>query len=281
MVKVKLEPSAALVMRWGRRAFRSVLAGNFIDQLDLSSGEELYNRCSSICNWYGEVTLNRKHFINEFINNHLNKSPVQHIVVVLAAGKSPLSLEILSENYDKINKILEVDVAGMDEKSEIYSRTCPEFSHKIKCITADITSDSILSTLNYLLHEYYEDHPCIIVMEGVVYYLEKSDFKKIVRSFKSANRNNIFITEYLVPFDFVSEGHRQIPVDVFNTIQEHAGLPSIQTYTADMISEIFSEYGGQIIDGCSLTLMEKERLGNNQYFHQNNDGWIECSIWKI
>ena len=66
MDKIKLEPAAALNMLWGKRAFEGEILDKFISHLDLSSGNELYEKCNSICEWYDEVILNRKYFIENY-----------------------------------------------------------------------------------------------------------------------------------------------------------------------------------------------------------------------
>ena len=95
MEKLKLEPVSALVMRWGRKAYKESLLQNFIDHLDLSSANDLYRKCSSICDWYEEVVINKKYFINRYIGDKLSSSDKEHLGVILAAGKDPLALNIL------------------------------------------------------------------------------------------------------------------------------------------------------------------------------------------
>ncbi len=92
MYKLKLEPTAALVMAWALPLYQSGPVGDFVSQLDLSSGADLLCRCQAVCSWYGEVILNRKHFIRHLILKHLKagSEPVQ--IILLAAGKSPLGL---------------------------------------------------------------------------------------------------------------------------------------------------------------------------------------------
>ncbi|OPX80940.1 MAG: hypothetical protein A4E50_01317 [Methanosaeta sp. PtaB.Bin087] len=62
---LKLHPTASLVTLWSLPLYAGAGAQvrEFLKMLDLSSGEGLLRRCNAICDWYGEVILNRKHFI--------------------------------------------------------------------------------------------------------------------------------------------------------------------------------------------------------------------------
>ena len=281
MDKLKLEPTAALVMQWGKTAFANKTLQKFIHHLDLSSGKELYEKCSLVCDWYEEVILNRKYFISNFIHSEISKSKEEHLVINLAAGKSPLALEILEKNFDNVDLVLEVDVAGMDEKKELYDKLFPQYSEKIKCVTADITSQSILKLLNNLLHEYYNDHNCIIVLEGITYYLNMNDIENIVASFKSPQKNNLLIFEYMVPNEMVSEKRKEIPQKVFDIIKSYSGLNEISTYSFEKVSEMFGKNGAKLRVVNCLKEIEKARKGDNKYFHNTDDGWIECAVWQL
>ena len=125
MNKLKLEPTAALVMVWALPPYETGPVGDFVRQLDLSSGEELFYRCQAACNWYGEVIRNRKHFILNQIVEHLKADGLIQIVL-LAAGKSPLGLELLLQCSSKISAIFEVYITGMVEKEALYQRIAPE-----------------------------------------------------------------------------------------------------------------------------------------------------------
>jgi O-methyltransferase involved in polyketide biosynthesis len=281
MNKLKLEPASALAIKWGWRAYNKTLLRNFIDHLDLSSANELYNKCHSICDWYEEAVINKKFFIGQYIKEILSQSENEHLVVILAAGKDPLGLSILIENSDKVDRILEIDLSGMDSKKELYDKLYTEYSDKIKCITADITSEAILQVLNKLLHEFYKEHSCIIVLEGISYFLPEEDLATIIRSLKSEMRNNTIILEYLLPFEKISSRVNHIPSSVFKLIKEDCQLEDITFYTNENIKALFENFGGRRIKFCSLSEIEKIRTGANSFFPTASDGWLECSVWEI
>jgi hypothetical protein len=279
--KLQLEPAAALNMLWSRRAFDDEIFDKFISHLDLSSGDELYEKCNSICEWYDEVILNRKYFIENYISNRLTDSNEEHLILILAAGKSPLSLSLLNKHLNNINKILEIDLIGMDEKKELYDRLFPNYSEKIKCITADICSKPLLMMLNSLLHEFYNDIPCIVILEGAACFLSIDDIKNITASFRSGKKNNYLIVEYLLPVEIISEENRIIPQSIYAAIQETIGVENINFYTNEIIAEIVQTNKGRLVEVKNLNSIEKQRLGANKYFARSSDSWIECSVWEL
>ncbi len=279
--KIKLEPAAALVMKWGRHAFKNQTPKKFIEYLDLSKGRKLYDKCNEICNWYEEVIINMRYFINDFIKSEISKNKEEYLIINLAAGKSPLALEVLEENHQRIDKVLEIDIAGMDEKKELYDKFFPNYSEKIKCITADITSYPILTLLNNLLHEYYSNHYCIIILEGITYYLNKDEFEKIISSFRSPEKNNIIIVEYMVPSNSLCEQRKNIPEEIFEIIKTYSGFDEIVTYSIDDLNEIFESNGAELKVMNNMMQIEQYRKGKNQYFRNIDEGWIECAVWQI
>ncbi len=281
MNKIKLEPLAALSIRMGEKAFSSDVVRSFIQHLDLSPGDPLCDTCNSICDWYREAVINGKYYFLRYLRNLLEKSDERHLIIILAAGKSPLSLELLNNNYNSIDRILEIDVSGVDEKKELYDRFYPQYSNKIKCITADISSKCILSLLKNLLEEYYNDLPCIIVLEGASYYLSVGDLENIVASFSSCNNRNKMLVEYLLSDEYISDDRKEIPKKIFSSITDISGIPGITRYGIKDLKELFEKTGGELIEVTNLQALEKERLGTNKYFSSPEDGWLEYSVWQI
>jgi hypothetical protein len=132
MDKLKLEPTAALVMQWSSKLYEDEATLKFIRRLDLSSGQFLYNKCHSVCSWYAEIILNRKHFVKLLIKQQLDAAKGDYQLVFLAAGKSPLSIDILMHHSSQVYRIFEVDVSGMKEKTGLYMELFPELMLKLK-----------------------------------------------------------------------------------------------------------------------------------------------------
>jgi hypothetical protein len=281
MDKVKLEPTAALVMKWAMKSYTNEIVLQFINQLDLSSGEELFAKCRAVCKWYEEVIQNRKCFIKQLIEQQLAATESEYQLIFLAAGKSPLAIEMLIKNYSKIRLIFETDMYGMGEKKKLYDKVCSDFSNKLKCITADIASTNVVTMLDKLEIGYRHDIRTIILLEGISYYLSITEMKKIIASFQSEKKKNIIIIEYLVPCEYVDINRRHIPKQIFKIIQERTGLNESSCYTEDELKGYFREEAGDLIESYSMVDMEFARTGINTYFKKPNDGWIECVIGKI
>ena len=282
--KLRLHPTAALVILWSLPLYAGGLAPvrEFVEMLDLSSGEDLVRRCDAICDWYGEVILNRKHFIKSLVEKLLaeseNRVGKEMQIVILAAGKSPLALELLIEASSRIARIFEVDLAGIEEKMKLYSRLAPDIALKLRCLTADVTSDDLLFRLAG--EGFNPEAPSIILMEGISYYLPKEDLEKIVSKFRSGGRNQ-FIVEYLVPCSELKSARRTIPKGIFSLIRKEAGADGTICYTELELSRMFQRSGGREISCTDMSEMELLRLGFNKRFCERKDGWIKCFLGAV
>ncbi|MBN1189685.1 MAG: class I SAM-dependent methyltransferase [Dehalococcoidales bacterium] len=278
--KLRLEPTAALVMQWALKLYTEDTVLQYVNQLDLSSGEALLKECNSVCDWYDEVILNRKNFIKYLIDQELSAAKQEFQLIFLAAGKSPSSVEILYTNPHKIHRIFEVDSSGMEDKKRLYLQVCPELTDKLRCVTADITSPDILSVLDMPVNGYRHDMKSIIIMEGISYYLHKNDLQNIITRFRT-DRENLFIIEYMIPYRYVNPARRQIPEEIFKIIQDSCGLSAVTSYTKNELRTLFLKNRGDLIAGYSMADMELNRTGANAYFEKPSDGWIECAIGRI
>ncbi len=279
ITKIKLEPAAALMMLWVKKAFRSEIMENFLKHLDLSSGEDLYEECSEICDCCEEIFLNRKYFVENLINENLDAQ--ESVLIFLAPGKSPLALEILTNRYEKINRILEIDLEGMEKKKELYDLYYEKYSPKIKCITADIRSPVILSTLNELLNEYFSDIPCTIILEGAFCHYSPQDLDNIVSTFRSDKKNNTFIIEHLLPFESISAKAKQNSSSLLEKIKNSFGLERAASSNPEKIADVFRQNGGRILKTGSLPSIERERIGTNKYFTYKDEDSIDCAAYLI
>ncbi|AET64518.1 class I SAM-dependent methyltransferase [Methanothrix harundinacea] len=271
---LKLHPTASLVTLWSLPLYAGAGAQvrDFLKMLDLSSGEGLLRRCNDICDWYGEVILNRKHFIKRTAKGLIagREGPVQ--IVILASGKSPLALELLVEEGSRISGVFEVDLAGMEEKARLYSRLLPPGAGMLRCLEADVAGSDLAERLAE--GGFNPDAPAIFVMEGISYYLSEEDLAGIVSGLRSGGRNRL-ILEYLVPCPEVRWERREIPRRIFSLIREEAGAGRITCYTRGELSALFKELGGRVVSTSSMAEMEQLRLGINGRFLKAEDGWIE------
>ncbi len=281
MNKFKLEPIDALSLKWSEKAYSHRLIKEYYERLDLSPAEDLISQCFEICSWYEEVVLNGKHVINKFIEQRLADCDEKMLILLLSPGKSATALDLLIEHYNKIDRIFEIDYSGMDEKQLFYDNHYSGISEKIKCLTADFRSESILRSLNELFTEFYSNHPSLIIFENATYFLGEYEFGKIVEGFKSVGKNNTFIIEYLVPSQSAKNDVKSIPEQVNRCIADIMPDGKVYSYNSEKIEAIFKEHDGKLINKFDLSKMEKERLGENKYFSRPEDGWMECMICSV
>jgi O-methyltransferase involved in polyketide biosynthesis len=226
MSKIKLSPTAALVMHWMKDCYSCGKVKNYIDNLDLTPGDALHKQCHEICDWYSEVIVNRKFLARKLIEEKLLNAEIPYQVIILAAGKTPLSLELYESSRNNIERIFEVDIAGLDEKKEILTSIEPDINSKVSFIESD------LNKLNNI--EDYgvrRDLPSIVLLEGVSYYLPKETLETVINLFKSPHGHNTFIAEYMVPLEKVILSRREMPLGIFEAISMSSGLNEMQTYT--------------------------------------------------
>lgn len=272
---IRLEPTAALVMRWAMPLYRAGIARRFVESLDLAAGRDLYGRCSAVCDWYGEVILNRKHCIGSLIRRQLAAMGEDARIAILAAGRSPLGLELAADGSLPAVSIVEVDIAGMEEKAALYRAIDPVSSRRIRCLTGDITAPGLRELLGH------EPAPSIILLEGISYYLPDQNLAEILSAFRSADLSNRFILEYLLPCDAVRPERRSIPREIFRIIRESAGLAAIRVYAPDEVDRIVEASGGVVDVHYRMNCMELLRTGENRYFPGEADGWIACCTGRI
>ena len=278
---MKLTPISALMLKWAKSTLTPEIYDQYIDHIDTTSGEELTRYIETVCDWYDEVIINKKHFIDNCIHKELSENSEEHLIIYLAAGEVPYSIDILRENNDKVNRIIEIDKEGMEEKQELYDRFFPEYSQKIKCISADITSKTILSVVSNLIEEYYKEMPCIVLLDNATYFLTISDIKNIIGSFKSTGRKNTLILDSLKPFSSVCSERRQIPETLFNKFVQEKRITTLLSFDQTTLRGMIEEVGGKLKSTSDLNLVEKSRMGKNQYFKTSDAGWLEFSSWKI
>ncbi|MBI9073466.1 MAG: class I SAM-dependent methyltransferase [Melioribacteraceae bacterium] len=282
MHKIKHEPIAALMLRWAKNS-SSVSEKDLLEHFDLSSADELHKKCDSICQWYNEFVLNSKYLTQKLISEELTNSNEKYLLIVLGAGRSLDTLESLNANSDNISKVLEIDTVGMDEKQQLYDLHFPHYSKKIKCITADIKSPTIREVLRNLIHEYYNNSPCIILFEDITYYLSNDELESIILTFKSKSEKNknTLILESLLAKENADDKNTMIPYSILNQIKDYCKLPQVNPISSNYLSELIINNNGMLIQKSKMSDIEKMRIGHNKYFTESSEIGIECSAWKF
>jgi hypothetical protein len=219
-------------------------------------------------NWVEETLSNKEFVIDKFIRSELEKSNEKRLVVILSSGKSKLSIRLLKKYYT-IDKILEIDFSGMDEKKQIYDMQYPEFSEKIKCMNANYNSPAMIEIFNMLLNEYYVDTPAIIICQGLSYFLTKDDIEKIIQGCKSSDRKNLLIFDVLKPI-------KSIKSDFIKKFKI-----KLESFDDKALNDLKSKFNFQIFQKESLFEIEKLRLGKNKIFLEKDSNWLDYAAIKI
>jgi len=280
MKSPSLTSAAALTMSWSAPLYTTGAAAEFIRQLDLSPAFSLLEQCNNVCQWYGEVILNRKHFIREWITRQIAASSQTWQIVIPAAGMSPLSLELLESYPDRISHIIEYDLEGMDEKKRLYDLIAPGLSNRIRCLKADMSLTSASQKIARQ-HGFDMEQPTLIAIEGISYYLPAVSLKNLVACFHTPSGQNQIIIEYLMPASEIADERRSIPDDVFGIIEQKCGITDIRRYSQTEMSLLFDAAHGCAEQHAYMREMELLRTGGNLYFPSDRDGWTSVTAGRI
>lgn len=279
--KISLEPSASLIMQWGRNIYSNPIVQKYHDHLDLEHVDLLENKITNVCNWHKDVVLDSKYYLTKCIEKEFSEVNQKHLIIIVGAGQSPFALKLLSE-YDKnVAEIIEIDSKLMKLKKELYDTHFHEFTEKIECLNVDLNSDKMLATINHLIHDFYKDIPTIVILEGTSYKFTKSDFANIVNNLKSENHNVTVLFDYLVSEETLCAKYKSVQSELYQVIEEFSDLDSINTLTEIELKSLFDAAGGRLIEVVNSNKMEIKRNGVNKIFDEQSNGWIELAYCKI
>ncbi len=278
---LELEPTAALVMDWAKDLYRTGIASAFYSRLDLSAGHRMRQECDAVCPWYPEVMMNRKWFVRQLASGMVAAAEGTCQVINVAAGKSPLALELLEQHRHRIPVVIETDIAGVEEKQQLYEAVAPESAKRIRCVHADIYDRAGMERAIAGTGRYDPDCPSVIVFEGISYYLPPFVSSGVLSLFASRSRQNTVILDSLLPCRLVREDRRYISRGIWGIIHRDCNFRKTITYSPDEMEAMLSAAGCDRIRHHTMDEMERHRTGKNRYFPDPADGWIRISIARI
>lgn len=276
-----LEPTADLVMLWARGLYTTGRASRFYSLLDLSPGKKMQHDCDLACPWYGEVILNRKWWIRHLARGFINDTGGPCQVIIPAAGKSPLALELLDDCGDRIASVIEIDVRGMEEKQRLYRLAAPELAGKIRCLDADLSDIRRISTAVNETVEYHPGLPVCIIAEGISYYIPPDLLSAIVSGFASTAGRSLVILDYLLPCRLVSRQRRRFPQGVWRIINHDCNTAGTVTYAPEEMDSVFARAGCSRVVHHPMHEIESRRTGTSRYFPRKPDGWIQIAEGRL
>lgn len=97
----------------------------------------------------------------------------------------------------------------MEEKNLLYRNVVPSLCSQVRRITGDITAHDLVQMLKSA--GYRSELPTIVLIEGISYYILREDLSRLIGAFRSEQRKNKIIIEYLFLCSSISEERRVIP----------------------------------------------------------------------
>ncbi|MBO9152453.1 class I SAM-dependent methyltransferase [Chitinophaga sp. GCM10012297] len=275
--KLKVAPTAAIVMLQARPLYTSGLAARYYTMLDLDGVQEVSAEIGKVFRHFTDIVLYRKKFIRYLLEQYLdNDLPVQ--VCILGAGLDPLSLWLMENRRDAVSGIFEVDDAHIPLKSALYNKILPEPSI-IHFIQADITDT--LHLLDKLRDAGYSpEKPAIIVFEGLIHYIRDEQFLNTMHAFRTPNKTNVAMLDYLLPEDYVPEHTLPMYAAFKQKIETFIG-GSFQTYSRPRMFRLISLLHGDVAGVDSLQDVEFKLNGRNELFYEEGEGFMEMTSFYL
>jgi O-methyltransferase involved in polyketide biosynthesis len=251
--KLKVAPTAALVLYFSRRMFNSGLGAQYIDMIDMNAIQDLADNVSKVSMHFSDVLLFRKNIIRHLIKKILGHRPGQQICI-LGAGLDPLGLQIVEQyKQDIVTAVYEVDTAYMDEKKQIYQRLAPAFSN-LKTITADLNNPSLL--MRTLAGQGFDaSKPAIIVLEGILHYITETQLRELIHGFCSRKGLHTLIFDFALPIEDVPPAFREETKSLISLV-EKAIEGQFQHYSREKIGSILESLGTRSSSTSSIPLVK-------------------------
>ncbi len=270
MNMLKLSSTSALVLLWaGQDSYKTKMAKDFLNRLDLEAGRSLYEQCEKICSYYDEVIKNRKFGVFDIIEKSISNKNKIFQVVIPGAGLDPLGIEVTEVYPNSI--VFEIDSENMEIKSSLYKNLGNKSKPNISFIEADLlNSSSIHSKL--CAHGWDPVLPTLLIFEGISYYLPVESIQKLVQLIVP----DWMIFEFLKQDKEIAADRVEIPKKVFGIVSSSCDLSYINKYSYPKLEMMFDNMS--IADKYSMEHLEKMRTGANKYFLTEDSGWIDVCL---
>ena len=250
----------------------SARSKRYLRMLNLDSGKALHSECIKVWQHYGEVIKNRKKCIMDIVLHYTIKEGIKQ-VVIFGSGMDALSVETVSRVRDVV--VYDVDYQQMKLKEKII-RQAGITQAEIKRVSSDLgDAKKVLWCLRDNMWD--NTKPSILVLEGISYFLNKRSLWDLIAKFKTPDRRNVLLLEYMVPYEDITKSRQNIPERVFDIIQRYHGLGMrrIARYGANDVKARLEKMGGRPIRRYRMNQIEKTRRGGNVFFTTPKSGWIE------
>jgi O-methyltransferase involved in polyketide biosynthesis len=265
-----ISATSALVLNWtSKEIWQSGNALDYMNSLDLTEGETLYKEFDAEENFMlTQAVTNRKYFVRKHTLAFLDDCRNEHSkgqVIILAAGISPLSVEIAS--FFPENLVFDLDKYSMHEKEKYLNNICPN----IRFIECDITNTALLKE-KLSQYGWNPALPTLVVIEGIVYYLSVRDLKAVLTFF--AGHQTRLIADFVLKPEYVNEKTRIFGIDVFRKIKESVGLDFVNFYAPDEFLALLKDSGFTVAKRFTMDEIQLERTGKKEPFDLADSGWV-------
>lgn len=274
---LKVAPTAALVLYHARSLYESGRTKTYFSQIDFTDIHALSEKMEQAYGNFAQVILYRKRFIRYLLEQYLSDdAPVQ--ICILGAGLDPLSLHLLEEHNDAITNIFEVDTDHLEMKAQLYGQLFPE-SQKLHFIQADIRDT--LHLLDRLRDAGYSPgSPTLVIFEGVIHYMDDEHFLNIMQLFRTMNKTNVVLMDYILPEEHLPENTLTSYYAVKKGIESFIG-GRLYTYSRQQVFNLAAILHGDVASVDSMQDVEFKLNGRNEVYYEEGEGLIEMVAFYI
>ncbi|MBW2144496.1 MAG: class I SAM-dependent methyltransferase, partial [Deltaproteobacteria bacterium] len=223
---------------------------DFLNQLNLDEGRDLYEQCEEICPYYDEVIKNRKYGVVNLIKKSFSNENNNFQLVIAGAGLDALGIEV-TEHYSN-TKVFELDNENTEFKYNLYRNLGNRSKSNIVFIETDLLNPSSVHK-SLSAHGWEPMKPTLLLFEGISYYLPAESIQKLVHAIKP----NWIIFEFLKHDDKIASDKVNIAKRVFDLILSRCKLSYINRYNYSGIEKLFDNMS--VVDRCSMKFLEKMR----------------------
>jgi O-methyltransferase involved in polyketide biosynthesis len=262
--------TSALVLNWtSKDTWKTDNARNYFDALDLSSAAVLHDRFDKEMHFIQfQMLSNRKFFVRKAAVEFLAQCKVEQVngqVIILAAGIDPLSIELASLFSDSM--IFDVDKYSLQEKEKYLDHACPN----IKFAQCDITNIELLET-TLVEKGWNSKQPCILIVEGITYYLTEIELRKVL-TFFSKHMSNLVCDFGLQPA-CVDAAKRLAGIEIVRKIKESVQLAFMNCYEPGYFTGLVQQCGFEKPVRYSMAAIQAERTGEISPFEGEEPAWV-------
>lgn len=252
-----LSQTSALVLICDKKqSYQSPKSKEFLSHLDLSKGQEMYNKIQHLRPHLDEVIPNRKFLIHNYIREILRKSPQKIQVLTMACGWDPILVK-MSEEFPK-HSFFGVDSESIKIQEQLIQKISPQAN--IFYINADITNSEQLLK-NLLLKGWNKDQASCILLEGISYYIEPQKFWRTLHILKENIKSNCFICgDFLVDWtrQKISTVSKNLATTIFDMIKKDC-FQNYYSYTSQDIQKNLSALNFSQIQFFTQDEIQKQR----------------------